>query len=92
MLECCLTVHMHQQLPRIGPNSSRYGIMESSSVPVLALRRSSRKDAGPVLSEAATVELADIELQNIEKRFSCQSWQRRWQVGTCNCFKEFKDG
>ncbi|PWZ55453.1 Katanin p80 WD40 repeat-containing subunit B1 [Zea mays] len=48
-------------------NSSRYGIMESSSIPVLALRHSSRKDAGPVHSEAATGELADIEPQNIEK-------------------------
>ncbi|XP_066381499.1 katanin p80 WD40 repeat-containing subunit B1 homolog KTN80.4-like isoform X2 [Miscanthus floridulus] len=48
-------------------NSSRYGIMKSSSVPVLAPRHSPRKDADPVLSEAATVELADIEPQNIEK-------------------------
>ncbi|KAJ1295001.1 hypothetical protein BS78_01G189600 [Paspalum vaginatum] len=46
-------------------NSSGHASKESSSVPVLASRHGSKGDSGPILSEAATDELAVIEPQNI---------------------------
>ncbi|XP_062205149.1 katanin p80 WD40 repeat-containing subunit B1 homolog KTN80.4-like isoform X2 [Phragmites australis] len=48
-------------------NISACGSKESSFMPILVARHSSKVDAGPILSEAATGEIPTIEPRNVEK-------------------------